>query len=93
MSTQSNQPTVELKAIATNVLKTLQDKGLAEPSNTGSSFQTQLTQIDQIKTRQLTDYIEVCNLRLHSFSPEGDSSKAAQIAEDHLCILKAILSV
>jgi len=93
ISNQSNKPTVELKSIATNVLKGFQEEGLVESLPTGSSFQSQLNHIDQIKTRQLSDYIEVCILRLHNSTPEEESSRAAQVAQDHLCILKAILSV
>ena len=87
----NSKPTVELKAIATNVLKDLQDEGL--PVSVGGTFQSQLNQIDQIKARQLSDFIEVCVLRLHCFNPEEESTKAAKVAEDHLCILKAILSL
>jgi hypothetical protein len=92
-SNQSNQPTVELKAIAASVLGELQDEGLSEPLPTGSTFQAQLNHIDQIKTRQLSDYIEVCILRLQHISPEEESTRTELAAQDHLCILKAILSV
>jgi hypothetical protein len=93
-SNQSNQPTVELKAIAASVLREFQDEGLSEPLPTGSTtFQSQLNHIDQIKTRQLSDYIEVCILRMQNVSPEEESRRAQLVAQDHLCILKASLSL
>jgi hypothetical protein len=59
----------------------------------GSSFQTQLTQINLIKTRQLSDYLEVCVIRLEGTPSELEESRTTQTAKDHLCILKAILAV
>ena len=90
--TISNSPTVELKSIASTLLKEL-NKDEEGDTTANVSFKDQLNQISLIKQRQLSDYLQVCILRLQSTPPEEESDRTRRSAEDHLCILKAILSV
>jgi hypothetical protein len=87
----SNQPTVELRAIAASLLEDLnKEDGNSLPT---TSFKSQLAQISLIKQKQLGDYLSVCALRLQSVLPEEESNRTRKAAEEHLCILKAILSI
>ena len=91
--THSSTPvTVELKSIACKVLKELEAESPAEagtdPANT---FNAKLEKIKRIKVRQTCDYLKVCVIRLQGSNVTPDTSIQKR-AEDHLCILKALLS-
>jgi hypothetical protein len=84
------QPTVELKSIANTILNELQ--GEVEDDAHQTTFNTQLAQISLIRTRQLNDYLKVCVLRLQHEDPHNTSEKITHRVQDHVSILKAILS-
>jgi hypothetical protein len=89
-NTCTTQPTVELKSIAHTVLEELH-AGVEDDAHK-TTFNTQLAQISLIKTRQLNDYLKVCSIRLHHEDSAKTSDKIITRAQDHVCILKAILS-
>jgi hypothetical protein len=96
--------TVELKAIALNVLDNLKsDPETAaiaseviqthiDTNKPESVFNTRLTQITLIKNRQVHDYLKVCLIRLQTTEETHGQSTSQTRAEDQLCILKALLS-
>jgi hypothetical protein len=84
------QPTVELKSIANTILNELH--GEVEDDAHQTTFNTQLAQISLIRTRQLNDYLKVCVLRLQHEDPHNTSEKITHRVQDHVSILKAILS-
>lgn len=86
----ATQPTVELKAIANSVLTELHEEVQEDAPTT--TFNAQLAQVALIKTRQVNDYLKVCVLRLQHEDTDRTSVKIKERVQDHLCILKAILS-
>jgi hypothetical protein len=97
--------TLELKAVAAEVLQGLEtDPATSQIASEAlqlqpiedtstSLFNKRLAQIALIKNRQLHDYLKVCLVRLKTNEHEQSTPISQNHAEDHLCILKALLSV
>ena len=81
---------MELKSIAYTVLDELH-AGVEDDAHK-TTFNAQLAQISLIKARNLNDYLKVCLIRLNQEDSNKTSDKIKQRVEDHVCILKAILS-